>query len=53
MPDDEVWVAVTRARLEPLIRSLPDQLDTMVRERGNRLSGGGRQRMTVSRLMLA
>nr|UXN28233.1 ABC transporter ATP-binding protein/permease [Curtobacterium flaccumfaciens] len=50
--DDEVWDAVRRARLEPLIRSLPDQLDTMVGERGYRLSGG-RQRMTIARLLLA
>ncbi|WP_068494398.1 ABC transporter ATP-binding protein [Pseudoclavibacter helvolus] len=51
--DDEVWDAVRRARLEPLIRSLPDQLDTMVGERGYRLSGGERQRMTIARLLLA
>ncbi len=50
---DEVWDAVRRARLEPLIRSLPDQLDTMVGERGYRLSGGERQRMTIARLLLA
>jgi ATP-binding cassette subfamily B protein len=51
--DEEVWDAVRRARLEPLIRSLPDQLDTMVGERGYRLSGGERQRMTIARLLLA
>lgn len=51
--EDEVWDAVRRARLEPLIRSLPDQLDTMVGERGYRLSGGERQRMTIARLLLA
>ncbi|PYY34057.1 ABC transporter ATP-binding protein [Curtobacterium sp. MCPF17_046] len=51
--DDEVWDAVRRARLEPLIRSLPDRLDTMVGERGYRLSGGERQRMTIARLLLA
>ncbi|WP_282856227.1 ABC transporter ATP-binding protein [Pseudoclavibacter helvolus] len=51
--DDDVWDAVRRARLEPLIRSLPDQLDTMVGERGYRLSGGERQRMTIARLLLA
>jgi ATP-binding cassette subfamily C protein len=51
--DDEVWDAVRRARLEPLIRSLPDQLNTMVGERGYRLSGGERQRMTIARLLLA
>ncbi|THJ66696.1 ABC transporter ATP-binding protein [Arthrobacter echini] len=50
---DEVWDAVRRARLEPLLRSLPDQLDTMVGERGYRLSGGERQRMTIARLLLA
>jgi len=51
--EDEVWDAVRRARLEPLVRSLPDQLDTMVGERGYRLSGGERQRMTIARLLLA
>ena len=51
--DDEVWDAVRRARLEPLIRSLPDQLDTLVGERGYRLSGGERQRLTIARLLLA
>ncbi|NJC21322.1 ATP-binding cassette subfamily C protein [Arthrobacter pigmenti] len=51
--DEEVWDAVRRARLETLIRALPDQLDTMVGERGYRLSGGERQRMTIARLLLA
>ncbi|MBG6218537.1 ATP-binding cassette subfamily C protein [Arthrobacter sp. CAN_A6] len=51
--EDEVWDAVRRARLEQLVRSLPDQLDTMVGERGYRLSGGERQRMTIARLLLA
>jgi ATP-binding cassette subfamily B protein len=51
--EEEVWDAVRRARLEPLVRSLPDQLDTMVGERGYRLSGGERQRMTIARLLLA
>ena len=51
--DEEIWDAVRRARLETLMRSLPDQLDTMVGERGYRLSGGERQRMTIARLLLA
>ncbi|WP_299168340.1 ABC transporter ATP-binding protein [uncultured Arthrobacter sp.] len=51
--DGELWDAVRRARLETLIQSLPDQLDTMVGERGYRLSGGERQRMTIARLLLA
>jgi ATP-binding cassette, subfamily B, bacterial len=42
-----------RARLDDLIRSLPDGLDTVVGERGYRLSGGERQRLTIARLLLA
>jgi ATP-binding cassette subfamily B protein len=52
-PEADIWDALRRARLEPLIRSLPDGLDTMVGERGYRLSGGERQRMTIARLLLA
>ncbi len=49
----EIWDALTRARLAPLIESLPDGLDTVVGERGYRLSGGERQRLTIARLLLA
>jgi ABC-type multidrug transport system fused ATPase/permease subunit len=51
--DDELWDALTSARLADLIRSLPDGLDTVVGERGYRLSGGERQRLTIARLLLA
>ncbi|HET9381078.1 MAG TPA: ATP-binding cassette domain-containing protein, partial [Streptomyces sp.] len=51
--DDELWDALRRARLDDLVRSLPDGLDTVVGERGYRLSGGERQRMTIARLLLA
>ncbi|MGW4488779.1 ABC transporter ATP-binding protein [Amycolatopsis sp. NPDC004368] len=51
--DDEVWAALKQARLEHLVRSLPDGLDTTVGERGYRLSGGERQRLTIARLLLA
>ncbi|MCC9145852.1 MULTISPECIES: ABC transporter ATP-binding protein [unclassified Arthrobacter] len=51
--EDEVWDALRRARLEDMVRSLPDGLETMVGERGYRLSGGERQRMTIARLLLA
>ncbi|MBG0850873.1 ABC transporter ATP-binding protein [Streptomyces spinoverrucosus] len=51
--DDELWDALRRARLDTLVRSLPDGLDTVVGERGYRLSGGERQRMTIARLLLA
>ncbi|MER6275109.1 ABC transporter ATP-binding protein [Streptomyces sp900105245] len=51
--DGELWDALGRARLDEVVRSLPDGLDTVVGERGYRLSGGERQRMTIARLLLA
>ncbi|MFI5664074.1 ABC transporter ATP-binding protein [Streptomyces sp. NPDC051684] len=49
----DLWDVLTRARLDALVRELPDGLDTVVGERGYRLSGGERQRMTIARLLLA
>lgn len=51
--EGDLWDALRRARLDDLVRSLPDGLDTVVGERGYRLSGGERQRMTIARLLLA
>ena len=51
--EGELWEVLQRARLESLVRSLPDGLDTIVGERGYRLSGGERQRLTIARLLLA
>ena len=51
--EEELWSALTRARLKDLIASLPAGLDTVVGERGYRLSGGERQRLTIARLLLA
>jgi ABC-type multidrug transport system fused ATPase/permease subunit len=51
--DDELWDALRDARLDGLVRSLPEGLDTVVGERGYRFSGGERQRLTIARLLLA
>ncbi len=51
--DDEIWDALEQARLGPLVRALPDGLDTVVGERGYRFSGGERQRLTIARILLA
>ncbi|MCX4903398.1 ABC transporter ATP-binding protein [Streptomyces sp. NBC_00878] len=51
--EDDLWDVLRRARLDDLVRALPDGLDTVVGERGYRLSGGERQRMTIARLLLA
>ena len=50
--EEELWIALDRARLADLVASLPDGLDTVVGERGYRLSGGERQRLTIARLLL-
>ncbi len=51
--DERIWECLRQARLLDLIEGLPDQLDTMIGERGYRLSGGERQRLTIARLLLA
>jgi ATP-binding cassette subfamily B protein len=51
--EDDLLLALHRARLFPLIVRLPDGLDTVVGERGYRLSGGERQRLSIARLLLA
>jgi ATP-binding cassette subfamily B protein len=50
--EDEVWAALRAAQIEPLVRSLPDGLETVVGDRGYRLSGGERQRLAIARLLL-
>jgi ATP-binding cassette subfamily C protein len=49
----DMWDAIRQARLETMVRSLPDGLDTVVGERGYRLSGGERQRLTIARLLIS
>lgn len=51
--DDDIWRALSRARLDDLVRLLPDGLDTVIGDSGYRLSGGERQRLTIARLLLA
>jgi ATP-binding cassette subfamily B protein len=48
----EMWDAIDAAQIGELVRSLPDQLDTVVGDRGYRLSGGEKQRIAIARLLL-
>jgi ATP-binding cassette subfamily B protein len=50
--DVEMRNALRDAQLDGLLESLPDGLDTVVGDRGHRLSGGEKQRMAIARLLL-
>jgi ATP-binding cassette, subfamily B, bacterial len=50
--DDELVRACQAAQIWPLIEGLPDGFDTVVGDRGYRLSGGEKQRIALARLLL-
>jgi ATP-binding cassette subfamily B protein len=50
--DDDLVSACRAARIHDLIASLPDAYDTVVGERGYRLSGGEKQRLAIARMLL-
>lgn len=50
--DDEIVAALRAARIHDLVESLPDGLDTVVGERGYRMSGGEKQRLAIARVLL-
>lgn len=50
--DDELVDALRAAQVWDLVSALPEGLDTMVGDRGHRLSGGEKQRLAIARLLL-
>ena len=50
--DDQLVDAAQAARIHDTIAALPDGYDTVVGERGYRLSGGEKQRLAIARLLL-
>lgn len=50
--DEELWEALGIARIDALIASLPQGLDTIVGARGFRFSGGEQQRIAIARTVL-
>jgi ATP-binding cassette, subfamily B, bacterial len=50
--DEAVMEAAQRANLTDVIAALPQGLDTIVGERGHRLSGGEKQRVAIARAIL-
>jgi ATP-binding cassette subfamily B protein len=53
MSDEEIWEVARVLGIEEWLRSLPERLDTEVRERGMRLSSGERQLVSLARAMAA
>jgi len=50
--EEQLYESVRAAQIGDLIESLPDGLDTVVGDRGYRLSGGEKQRIAIARLLL-
>ena len=50
--DEEMHAALRAAQIDDMVSGLPLGLDTVVGERGYRLSGGEKQRVALARIML-
>jgi len=50
--DEEVVAAAKMAQIDEFVSTLPDGYDTMVGERGLKLSGGEKQRVAIARTIL-
>ena len=50
--EGEMIAALKAAQIWPLVKSLPAGLDTVVGDRGHRLSGGEKQRLAIARILL-
>lgn len=50
--DIDLWNALDAAHADHFVRGLPKQLDTNVGERGVKLSGGEKQRLSIARALL-
>jgi ABC-type multidrug transport system fused ATPase/permease subunit len=50
--DEEIEAAARGAQLDDFVAKLPDGFDTVLGERGTRMSGGQRQRLAIARVLL-
>lgn len=50
--DHTLWHALEIACLDDVVRSMPQELDTFIGQRGIKLSGGQKQRLAIARMVL-
>src|SRR5690606_1060957 len=50
--DEQLWGALEAASAAGFVRDLPDGIDTVVGDRGTKVSGGERQRLALARALL-
>ena len=50
--DEQIWNALESAQIDDFVKSLPEKLETIVGDRGYRLSGGEKQRIAIARVFL-
>lgn len=50
--EDEIWNALESAQIKEFVTQLPEKLNTVVGDRGYRLSGGEKQRIAIARIFL-
>ncbi|MEC0088922.1 ABC transporter ATP-binding protein [Paenibacillus macquariensis] len=51
MSDEDIYAILDKVHLKEKVLALPDQLDTLVGEKGVKLSGGERQRLAFARVI--
>lgn len=49
--EDRVWTALRSARVDDVVRAMPDGIWSVLGERGARVSGGQRQRLGIARAL--
>jgi ATP-binding cassette subfamily B protein len=50
--DEAIWQAIDNASLRSFVESIPDGVQTIVGERGLKVSGGEKQRIAIARVLL-
>ena len=50
--DEDIWKAIEMASLRTFVESIPEGVQTIVGERGLKVSGGEKQRISIARVLL-